>query len=148
MAEELGAAMGASSGSSLPIGHPWLLWGGCSHWPYPSRRPGTLLHLPGLQDNSCSHHLPALLGMDNKTHWEFREFSQALPGPVTQVTASALLSCLHWLPALALLGTGVWGLLPGFITSGLSKPHLLLRGWFWGCGTAVGHWGWLPAAKN
>lgn len=37
-----------------------------------------LLHLPGLQDNSCSHHLPALLGMDNKTHREFRDFFLSL----------------------------------------------------------------------
>lgn len=58
---------------------------------------------------------------------------------MTEVVASGLLLCLHWLPALALLGNGVWGLVPGFVTSGLSKPHLLSRGWLWGCGTAVGH---------
>lgn len=57
---------------------------------------------------------------------------QDLPGPVTQVAASVLLLYLHWLPALMQMGSGIWGLAPGLVTSGLSKSHLLSRGWLWG----------------
>lgn len=83
----------------------------------------TLLFLPP----SCSAG-----NRDNKTHWEFRDFSRPLPGPVTQVAASALWLCLHWLLALALLGSGVQGLAPVFVAIGLLKPRLLSRGWLWG----------------
>lgn len=80
MAEELGAAMGAASDSSLLIAHPWLLWGGCSHWTYPSRKPETCHTRQVPKTTPVSTHLPALLGTDNKTYWEFRDFSKPCQG--------------------------------------------------------------------
>lgn len=136
MAEELGAAMDAASGSSLSTGHPWLLWGGCSHWPHLSRRVGTYCICQLSKITVPTTFMLCWEGLTKLTG-SLGTFFQALPGPVTQVAASALLLCPRWLPALVLLGSGVWDMVPGFVTSGLSKPCPLSKSWLWGdcCGT-------------
>lgn len=126
--------MDAGSGSSLSTGQPWLLWGGCSHWPHPSRRLGTYCICQLSKITVPTTFLLFWEGITKLTG-SLGTFFQALPGPVTQVAASALLPCPCRLPVLVLLGCRSWPLF--FLTSGLSKPCLLSRSWLWGdcCGT-------------
>lgn len=107
VAEELVAAMGAASGLSLTIGHPWLLRGGCNHWPYPSRNPGTYCTCPVSEITPVATTFLLCWEWITKLTGSLGTFFQALSGPVTQVAASALLLCLHWLPSLGIAGE--WG---------------------------------------